>query len=57
MQTNSLDQLTRGRGKLNALFESAGFSWSPGGEGHSSGGTFASGAYVRGDRRLELHSR
>jgi len=37
--------------------EAEGFEWRQGAFGNGSGGPFASGEYVRGDRRLELHFR
>jgi len=54
---NPLDQLTNGRAFLEPVLAPAGFSWVPGDAGRGSGGKFASGAYARGDRRLELHFR
>jgi hypothetical protein len=52
-----LDSLTKGRASLDPLLNSAGFSWVAGAVGQGSGGPFASGKYVRGDRELELHFR
>jgi hypothetical protein len=37
--------------------ERNGFAWSEGLAGNSSGGPFACGEYVRGNRKLELHFR
>ncbi len=51
------DSLTKGRASLDPLLKAAGFTWVDGAVGHGSGGTFASGKYVRGDRELELHFR
>ena len=49
--------LQQGVQVLAPLLESHGFSWHAGASGNSSGGEFSSGAFVRGDRRLELHFR
>jgi hypothetical protein len=42
---------------LNALMTSRGFVYIQGTAGRSSGGNFASGAYVPEDRKLEMHYR
>ena len=52
-----LDSLTKGRAALDPLLQKSGFSWVATGSGQGSGGTFASGKYVRGERELELHFR
>ena len=49
--------LEAGRSILDPVLESHGFSWTSGAAGSSSGGRFASGEYVRGNRRLEIHFR
>jgi len=49
--------LAAGRAVLEPVLAPEGFEWVPGGAGHSSGGQFASGSFVRGTRRLELHFR
>lgn len=49
--------LREGRALLASIVEAHGFQWRQGASGSSSGGTFDSGEYVRGDRRLELHFR
>ena len=42
---------------LAPLLDEHGFAWEQGASGNSSGGVFSSGAFVRGNRRLELHFR
>lgn len=49
--------LQSGAGILSALMTSKSFVYLPGTTGSSSGGNFASGAYVREDRKLEIHYR
>jgi hypothetical protein len=49
--------LAVGCGVLESVLTPHGFTWAPGGSGQSSGGSFASGSFVRGNRRLELHFR
>lgn len=49
--------LAEGRKVLDRVLEPHGFRFKPGPAGTSSGGAFASGTYVRGDRRLEIHFR
>jgi len=56
-ESHALRSLDLGRQLLAPTLESHGFAWVPGSAGKGSGGHFASGAYVRGDRRLELHVR
>lgn len=51
------DLLERGVAELAAVLGSAGFQFVETEEGVSSGGSFASGEFRRGDRRLELHVR
>lgn len=51
------ESLDKGRLKLDPILLKNGFAWEDGGEGKSSGGHFARGSYVRGDRKLELHFR
>ena len=46
-----------GRQLLDPVLEAHGFTWVAGESGSSSGGAFASGEYVRGNRRLEIHFR
>jgi hypothetical protein len=55
--TNPLKILRDGRQLLDPVLEKHGFEWAPGESGTSSGGDFACGEYVRGDRRLEIHFR
>lgn len=42
---------------MGAVLEPHGFSWAASWAGKSSGGYSDSGAYVRGNRRLELHAK
>jgi hypothetical protein len=51
------EMLAAGCAVLEPVLGSHGFVWVPGAAGHSSGGDFAGGSYVRGARRLELHFR
>jgi hypothetical protein len=56
-ESHAIRSLELGRQLLASTLESHGFAWVPGSAGKGSGGHFASGAYIRGDRRLELHFR
>jgi hypothetical protein len=49
--------LAAGRGIVEPVMAAHGFVWVAGAEGQSSGGTFASGSFVRGNRCLELNFR
>jgi len=49
--------LAAGRAFVGDALEPQGFAWVANATGQGSGGFFGSGAYVRGDRRLELHFR
>jgi len=49
--------LDRGVAELAKVLEPAGFVFIDGGEDAGSGGSSASGDFIRGDRRLELHVR
>ena len=51
------ETLAAGCAVLEPVLAAHGFAWVPGAAGHGSGGDFASGSYVRGTRRLELHFR
>jgi hypothetical protein len=51
------ETLAVGCSVLEPVLTPHGFEWVSGASGHSSGGDFASGSFVRGDRRLELHFR
>jgi hypothetical protein len=51
------DLLQRGVVELAEVLGPAGFEFIQTDEGDSSGGPFASGEFLRGDRRLELHVR
>ena len=55
--TNPAEILEKGRRLLDPVLEGHGFKWVPGASGSSSGGHFACGGYVRGNRRLEIHFR
>ena len=54
---NPRDVLLTGAHELDAVLGPARFCFSATDEGRSSGGLYASGEYLRGDRRLELHFR
>jgi hypothetical protein len=49
--------LTDGRRILDPILNAHGFVFEPGEIAKGSGGPFATGAYVKGNRRLELHFR
>jgi hypothetical protein len=49
--------LLRGVAELAAVLEPAGFEFIQSDEGVDGGGPFASGEFLKGDRRLELHVR
>jgi hypothetical protein len=49
--------LGEGRAVLDPVLRSHGFSFEEGLAGQSSGGSFASGVYVNGNRKLEIHFR
>jgi hypothetical protein len=49
--------LRKGSAILNPVFSKYGFEFKWGGSGHSSGGPYAFGAFVNGERKLELHYR
>lgn len=57
MTTSPKLELKRGAEILEPTLSSAGFVFSIGSEGNSSGGSFCSGAFTKGNRRLELHVR
>jgi len=52
-----LEALRAGCGILDEVMKPWGFTFVEGASGRSSGGNFASGEYVKGDRRLEIHFR
>jgi hypothetical protein len=54
---NPSDALREGVAILETVLVPIGFHFSFGGEGKGSGGMFALGEFVRGDRRLEIHFR
>src|SRR6185437_338549 len=51
------ETLIEGAQILRSLLEPQGFRFEFRGEGESSGGHFAWGEFIRGDRRIELHFR
>ena len=55
--TSSEETLAAGRAELDPVLVPHGFAWRAGSSGRGSGGHFASGEYVRGNRRLEIHFR
>jgi hypothetical protein len=57
MNKNPLEILREGCTVLDPLLRSHGFSFEEGPFGPSSGGPFASGVYVNGNRKLEIHFR
>jgi hypothetical protein len=54
---NALETFRAGREILDEALKPLGFNFIEGASGQSSGGNFASGEYVKGDRRLEIHLR
>jgi hypothetical protein len=54
---SALETFRAGREILDVVMKPRGFTFVEGASGRSSGGDFASGEYVRGDRRLEIHFR
>src|SRR4029077_9672981 len=54
---DALQILQEGIEILNPILLRNGFTYVPGKSGPSSGGSYAYGAYLRGERRLELHFR
>jgi hypothetical protein len=54
---NALETFRAGCKILDDVMNTHGFFLIEGASGKSSGGNFASGEYVRGDRRLEIHFR
>ena len=57
MRKSPVESLRDGIAILDSLLQSYGFKFQMGGSGHSSGGPFAFGNYVSGERKLELHYR
>ena len=57
MKPRPAEDLREGMEVLQPLMQGHGFEYRAGSEGKGSGGPFASGSFVRGDRRLELHVR
>jgi hypothetical protein len=54
---NALETFRAGCKILDEVLKPLGFTFVEGASGQSSGGNFASGEYVKGDRRLEIHFR
>jgi hypothetical protein len=54
---NALETFRAGCGILDEVLKPLGFTLVEGESGQSSGGNFASGEYVKGDRRVEIHFR
>jgi hypothetical protein len=57
MKSQPLQILREGRAALDPILGAHGFSFKEGGAGRSSGGPYASGIYVNGNRTLEIHFR
>jgi hypothetical protein len=57
MKMPPIEVLSEGRGILDPVMHRHGFSFKAGPAGPSSGGPYASGAYVNGNRKLEIHFR
>jgi hypothetical protein len=54
---NVIETFRAGLEILDEVLKPHGFTFVEGASGQSSGGNFASGEYVKGDRRLEIHFR
>src|SRR5260370_38754540 len=57
MKMPPIEILREGRSLLDPVMHRHGFSFKDGPAGRSSGGHYASGVYVNGNRRLEIHFR
>src|SRR6266850_614093 len=57
MKEESIEILRKGRCALGSVLTPYGFSFQNGSSGPSSGGQYASGVYVNGNRKLEIHYR
>src|SRR5713226_8829749 len=57
MKMPPIEILREGRGILDPVMHRHGFSFKDGLAGPSSGGPYASGAYVNANRKLEIHFR
>jgi hypothetical protein len=57
MKMPPIEILREGRSILDPVMHPHGFSFKDGPAGPSSGGPYASGAYVSGNRKLEIHFR
>jgi hypothetical protein len=57
MKKEPIEILREGRRALDSVLSQYGFSFQDGASGPSSGGEYASGVYVNGNRKLEIHYR
>jgi len=57
MLNQVIKRFAEGRRLIDPIMNANGFHWETGHSGKASGGLFASGQYVKDDRRLELHFR
>jgi len=57
MENKAVTILEEGRKLIDPIMKANGFRWEVGPAGKSSGGHFASGQYLKENRRLELHLR
>jgi len=57
MKKEPIEILREGRRALDSVLTQYGFSFQDGSSGPSSGGEYASGVYVNGNRKLEIHYR
>jgi hypothetical protein len=57
IENKTVTILEEGRKLIDPIMKANGFRWEAGATGKSSGGHFASGQYVKGNRKLELHFR
>jgi hypothetical protein len=57
MEDKAVTILENGCKLIDPIMKATGFRWEAGPAGTSSGGYFASGQYVKGNRKLELHFR
>jgi hypothetical protein len=57
MKNKPSEMLLTGRKHVDPIMTTNGFVWESLGSGQSSGGSFDSGRYIKGDRSLELHFR
>ena len=57
MNISATEMLQLGKKRLDLVMSANGFIWESLSAGNGSGGPFASGRYMKGDRSLELHVR